>query len=154
MLNYFAFFIAVLMVSTSVKALSPLAEEGKVHFVLCNACHDPNLDPPKGSPMFGVQRRYTRAYGTKEEVVKRIVAFVKQPSEDKALMRNAVKNLGLMPAMPLPDDMLNKIAHYIYEETFSPPCKHWEFAIKRLKDQPEQANHLMRDKRKYEQLCQ
>lgn len=143
-----------LIAASSVNALSPMAEAGKTHFALCNTCHNPDLDPPLGAPMFGIQRRYTRAYGSQEEVSKRIVAFVQQPSKDKALMRNAVKNLGLMPALPLPEETLTQIAHYIYEESFAPPCKHWEIAMKRLQDQPEQAGHLMRDKRKYQRFCQ
>ena len=121
MLKTLPLLMAIIILSSTANALSPLAEAGKEQFALCNTCHDPDLDPPKGAPMFGVQRRYTRAYGSKEEVIKQIISYVKQPSVEKALMRNAVKQMGIMPSLAIPDDTLNKIAHYIYEEFFEPP---------------------------------
>lgn len=80
--------------------------------------------------MFGVQRRYMRVYVNKDEFINAIVGFVLHPSEDKAMMREAVQELKLMPAFPLPEQDVRNIAAYIYETTFKPPCQHWEIEIR------------------------
>ncbi len=153
---YFSLFIILFLLQGNLhaEALSPLAEEGKAYFAVCNACHNPDLEPPKAAPFFGIQRKYQRAYGSKQAMVQQIKSYVKQPSEEKALMRNAVKNLGLMPPLELSDEILHKLATYIVEESFAPPCKHWEIAIQRLSNQPAQGRHLEKDTRMYNRFCQ
>jgi cytochrome c2 len=47
---------------------SQQAVEGEKLFASCFACHNPELDPPLAAPMYGIQRRYKRTYGSKEEV--------------------------------------------------------------------------------------
>lgn len=81
--------------------------------------------------MFGVQRQYKRVTGTREGFIGRIATFVASPSSERAIMRKAVEQLGLMPAMPLPDASLRKIASYIYEQEFLPPGTHWAYAIEK-----------------------
>ncbi len=154
MRNLYFFIFFFIVIPLKAQALSPLAEEGKIYFSVCNACHNPDLEPPKAAPFFGIQRRYKRAYGSKEAVVQNIKSYVKQPSEEKALMRNAVKNLGLMPPLDLSDEILHKVATYIVEESFAPPCKHWEIAIQRLSQQADQTRHLNKDRRMYHRFCQ
>jgi len=110
-------------------SLSELAVKGKASFAVCQACHDASLNPPKAPPMFGVQRRYKRQYDTQQEFVNAVVKFVAQPTESAALMKRPIKKMGLMPGLPLGDEMLSGIATYIYEESFEPPCDHWSYAI-------------------------
>jgi len=143
--------VAIFFSATST-ALSPNAKEGKELYAACSVCHDQAMDPPKGPPMWGVQRRYKRHSIDDEAFVNNIVAFVKAPSLKIAIHDEAVKNLGLMPPMPLPDDMLRKIAAYILEEEFPPPCDHWKLAIMRAEEKGD-VEHAQKDRKMYKRFC-
>jgi len=146
------FLTAMIFTATPGFALSPEAEEGKAFYPACNVCHDAEQTPPLGPPMWGVQNRYRKASTDDAEFVSKMVAFVKSPSMESALMHNPVKELGLMPPLPLPDEMLKKIAAYILEENFPPPCTHWEFAVKRATEQGDMA-HAKKDQKKFDKFC-
>lgn len=146
------FLLSILLLPSMSYSLSPEADAGKAQFAVCNACHNPELDPPLGAPMFGIQRRYMRAYGSKQSFIDNIVSFVKNPQIEKVQMRQAAGELGLMPALDLPDEMLRQIATYISEESFAPPCTHWEIAIKRAREKDDN-NHAQHDQRNYDRFC-
>lgn len=141
------------LISVNGYALSPVAEEGKALYPACHVCHNPSQDPPLGPPMWGVKRRYMRATSGPDEFVSRIMDFVKAPSEEKAIHTPALKQLGLMPAMPFEEEMLFKIASYILEAQFPPPCDHWKIAIKRAESKGD-ADHAQQDMRQYQRFCQ
>ena len=130
---------------------SPQALKGEKLFASCLACHNPELDPPLGAPMFGVQRRYMRAYGNKEEFTNAVVDFVLHPTEEKAMMREAVQELKLMPAFALPEQDVRNIATYIYETTFKPPCKHWEIEIRNSSE--DASGHIRNIKNMFAKHC-
>ena len=144
--------LSVFLYSGQVSALSPEAIEGKALYPSCHVCHDQALDPPLGPPMWGVQRRYQRGTLDDEDFVKSMVEFVKAPSLDKALHDVAVEQMGLMPPLPLPDEMLKKIAIYILEENFPPPCEHWAIAVKRAESKGD-LEHAAKDRRQLERFC-
>ncbi len=131
-------------------SLSESAIQGKAVFAVCQSCHDASLNPPKAPPMYGVQRRYQRQYENQQAFVDAIVQFVSQPTEDRALMKHPIKKLGLMPALPLGDDMLSNIATYIYEENFEPPCDHWANAISSEKGK---GKHRKQVQSSFNELC-
>ncbi len=138
--------------SANGNALSPAAEAGKQVFATCNACHDQALNPPQGPPMWGVQRRYKKYYPDEEAFVENMINFVKAPSLERALNSQAVQQLGLMPAMPLPDAMLRGIATYIMEEEFPPPCDHWKIAIAQAEEKGD-TMHAQKDQNMYNKFC-
>lgn len=144
--------VAAALLCVSAPALSPEAAAGKTIFGVCQACHDAELDPPKGPPMFGVQRRYTAAYAGRDAFIERMVAFVRQPTIDQVVMHEATSQLGLMGPMPLPEAMLRQIAAYVYEETFPPPCTHWEIAVRRSTESGD-AEHARKDRKQLERFC-
>jgi len=146
------FLIILLAFSSNSNALSPTAVEGKSLYPACHVCHNQAMDPPLGPPMWGVQRRYKNNTLDNEDFVNRIVAFVKAPSLETAIHDEALKQLGLMPPMPLPDEMLYKIATYILEEKFPPPCEHWEIAVKRAEKKGD-AEHAKKDKMMLDRFC-
>ena len=115
--------------STNNYALTPDAIQGKALYPACHVCHDQVTSLPLGPPMWGVQSRYIRNSLDKEGFVKSMTTFVKAPTLKSAIHEEAVDKLGLMPAMPLPDNILNKIATYIFEEKFPPPCEHWKITV-------------------------
>jgi hypothetical protein len=84
--------------------------------------------------------------------VKNMSDFVKAPSLDLAIHDQAVKQLGLMPPMPLPDEMLRNIATYILEENFPPPCDHWQIAIARAEKKGDM-EHALKDQKMYKRYC-
>ena len=133
-------------------ALSPVAIEGQSLYPACNVCHNQAMDPPLGPPMWGVQRRYKKGTLDAEDFVKSMVDFVKAPTLENAIHDMAVEQLGLMPAMPLPDEMLIKIATYILEEKFQPPCEHWQIAVKRAEKKGD-IEHAKRDQYQLERFC-
>ncbi len=91
----------------------------KLMVTYCYACHthegvggrDNRLAPP----MYMIRNHYYSDEITKDEFIQSVTDFVKSPSESTALMRGAIRNFGLMPPLPLPDEILVPIATYIYE---------------------------------------
>lgn len=143
----------ILFTSSSVFAMSPEAEEGKALYQVCHACHNPELNPALGPPMWGVTRRYKRASTDRNDFINRIVSFVKKPDASRAVMTNAVKNMGLMPPLEMPDDQLRKIAAYLDEEKFGPPCTHWKHAIEKGTLAGD-SDHVKKDMRQFQRFCQ
>ncbi len=133
-------------------ALSADATEGKNFYPTCHVCHDQTMDPPLGPPMWGVQRRYRNNTIDNEDFVQSMVNFVKKPTMEEAKHDMAIEQMGLMPALPLPDDMLKKIATYILEEQFSPPCAHWAIAVKHATSKGD-LEHAKKDQRMLNRFC-
>ena len=85
----------------------------------CFICH--NEKPAYGNhegltapPMPGVKMHYLRKYKNKEDFIRAVTEWVKKPSEDRSIMPGAIKEFGLMPAFPYPDEELQKIAEALY----------------------------------------
>lgn len=144
--------LSVALYTANSYALSPDAVEGKGLYPACHACHNQAMDPPLAPPMWGVQRRYKKSTLDNEDFVKTMVSFVKAPTLESAIHDEALGQLGLMPPMPLPDEILNKIATYILEEQFPPPCEHWRIAIKRAETKGD-IEHAKKDQNKLERFC-
>ena len=144
--------LSTTLFAASSHALSPEAIKGKSLYPTCHVCHNPEMDPPLAPPMWGVQRRYKRNSLDKEDFVQRMVSFVKAPTVEKAIQYNAVKQLGLMPALPLPDEMLKQISTYILEEQFPPPCAHWAIGVKKAIESGDQ-QHAKKDQQKISRFC-
>lgn len=90
----------------------------------CYACHNPNAtshDDILAPPFKAVKMHYIREYDNKKDFVDSMVNWVQNPEEDKALMFGAVKRFKIMPKMPLPNEDLEKIAEYIYDNDVEEP---------------------------------
>jgi len=133
-------------------ALTPDATEGKSFYPACHVCHNQEMDPPLGPPMWGVQRRYKRNSLDNEDFIKSMSDFVKSPTIETAIHDQALEQLGLMPPMPLPDEMLRKISTYILEEHFPPPCAHWQIAVDRAEKKGD-IEHTKQDQRQLNRFC-
>jgi len=144
--------MVLMLISFFVEAketLSETAELGKAQFNVCLACHSQALNPAKAPPMFGIQNRYKRQHGSQAAFVSAIGSFVESPTLEAALMKRPVRKLGLMPAFPLGDEVLNNIATYLYETTFDPPCDHWRQALK----SPGKDGHRRQVQGNYDKFC-
>jgi len=128
-------------------------EEGKALFQQnCLMCHDAQLDPPQAPPMFGVQMKYKMATKDKDSFVEKVTAFATNPTEDKAILKEPVKMLGVMPDMGFEEEDVRKIAAYIHDETFAPPCNHWKHAAERFKAQGKMKLYK-KHQQKYDAMC-
>lgn len=136
---------------------APLSEQAKagekVFTASCQACHNPEAIPATAPPMYGVQKHYKRAYGEKDAFIKAMAAFVKQPTVAQAVMKNPLKKLGLMPALPLPDKDLENVAAFIYESSFPPPCTHWRSVVKEAEAKGKMDDHIKKEKRNLKKHC-
>ncbi len=101
----------------------------------CLICHNAELEPAQAPPMFGVQMKYKMATKDKAGFVDKVTAFATNPTEDKAILKEPVKVLGVMPNMGFEEDDVRKIAAYIHDETFQPPCNHWKHAAEKFKQE-------------------
>jgi len=85
----------------------------------CFTCHSPEREidhkARTGPPIYKIRQHYIREGITKEEFVAEISDFLKEPTEEKAKLKGAIRNFGLMPRMPLPEDDIRMIAEYLYE---------------------------------------
>ena len=144
--------VSTALFSTISIALSPEAIEGKNLYPSCHVCHDPTMDPPLGPPMWGVQRRYKNNTIDDEDFVESMVNLVKKPTLEDAKHDMAVDQMGLMPPLPLPDELLKKIATYILEEQFPPPCAHWVIAVKKSTERGD-VEHANKEQGMIDRFC-
>ena len=89
----------------------------------CFICHIEKPDPSKkdkmiAPPLARVQEHYKPSYPSKEEFVKAVTAWVKNPSESKTLMPGSVRKFKLMPKLPYEDADLKLIAETLYDIDF------------------------------------
>lgn len=150
--RFWATVLFSILVSGSAHALTAQGAAGKEKFVVCNACHNPVLEPPLAPPMWGVQRRYKRVAKNKEHFIDLVSGFAKAPSLERAILKNAVEILGLMPPLVLPDEDLREIAAYIWEEQFAPPCAHWRYGAAWAEERGDLA-HAEKDRRMLKRFC-
>ena len=160
--------LLILALAFNALALTPEAEIGETAISACMACHNAELTPSLAPPFYGVQNKYKRSFSDKQSFITAISDWAKKPTLENALMQRPIQKLGLMPAMPLPDEMLAQIGAYLYEETFEPPCTHWANDLKNSSNPQPQGqgrgkgmgrgkaqggNHDAMIRMKYKQLC-
>ena len=143
---------SVAMVSQAQAADKSFVEGKKLFQDNCLVCHNAELEPAQAPPMFVVQMKYNMATKDKASFVQRITAFATHPSKDKAILKEPVEVLGLMPDIGFAEEDVRKIAGYIHDETFSPPCHHWESAMKRFKAKGDMQRYQSHKKR-FDMMC-
>lgn len=99
----------------------------------CYLCHSPTADENQGRiapPMVAIKARYIDREGyNKAEFIENVIAFVANPTEEKALMYGAVKKHGLMPKQAFPEGSIEKIVAFMYDYQIEEPAwfkAHWE----------------------------
>ena len=120
-------------VEESVVAITNEHEGKKLMETHCYLCHSPNAAENQGRiapPMVAIKARYIDKEGyNKEEFIAAMTSFVKNPTEDKALMYGAVKKHGLMPRQAFPEGSVEKIADFMFDYQIEAPSwfkEHWE----------------------------
>ena len=92
-------------------ALETKNQDGQTSFeTICLSCHGRTAPP-----MFVIKKHYLKRYPDREVFMRQIGSWVRSPSPNKALMPHALEKHGMMPAQLLDDEVLAKVAAYIYD---------------------------------------
>lgn len=89
----------------------------------CYVCHSPtaNHDDRIGPPMIAVKKHYLMEGMTKEAFINDIQNWIKNPTEENAKMHGAVRRFGVMPKQVFPEETIQLISEYMYENDIEEP---------------------------------
>ena len=95
----------------------------KLMEVNCYVCHNPNTkhEDRIAPPMIAIKTHYLSDKTTKEEFIADIQEWIKKPSEETSRMPGAIRNYGLMPYAPYPEETIKQIAEYMFENDLEQP---------------------------------
>ncbi len=80
----------------------------------CAFCHtSEELIAPD---MKKIKSIYLKKYPKKQEFISAMLNFVKSPSKEKAIYKEALNKFTLMPKMPFKEEELKGVIDYIYEK--------------------------------------
>jgi cytochrome c553 len=113
--------------------LDTIAHNGKILMEThCYVCHSTSAEENEGRiapPMIAIKARYLMDYDTKEDFIKAISNFVKNPTEDITKMHGAVKKFGVMPKQVFLENTVAQIADFMYDYQIEEPTwfkEHWQ----------------------------
>ena len=91
----------------------------------CYVCHNPatSMGNRVAPPMVAIRMHYLSDEMSRDEFVNTILAYVKNPTEEKSRMPGAVRKFGLMPQMVFKDEDVVQIANYLFE--YEPAKPEW-----------------------------
>lgn len=90
----------------------------------CYICHSPSAGHNEARiapPMEAVKRHYKTDGVTKQQFVNSIKTWLKDPKEETSKMPGAIRNYGVMPYTEFPDETINQIADYMYDNDLETP---------------------------------
>lgn len=89
----------------------------------CYLCHSPKAkqDSRIGPPMIAIKQRYLKNAKSKDEFIAAVWDFVKQPSAEKAKLKGAVKQFGVMPYQAYDQKEIEAIAAFMYDYKIEEP---------------------------------
>ena len=101
----------------------------------CFSCHSPNgIEQNMVAPnMVKIKKAYLQQYPKKEDFTRAIHYFLSHPTEENALVKNAVSQYGLMPQMSLSKKQVEDIAEYLYQNPIEDPLWYAHIYPKELK---------------------
>ncbi|MGB3343919.1 MAG: DUF3365 domain-containing protein [Aequorivita sp.] len=104
----------------------------------CYVCHSPKATEESmiAPPMTAVKMHYLSEDTSKEDFVNEIVSFLKNPSEETSKMPGAIKKFGLMPYQFYPENTLEQIADYMFDDEIEEPEWFGEHYAKMHGDRP------------------
>ncbi len=95
----------------------------KLMEINCYVCHSPttNQGDRVGPPMIAIKKHYISDDTTKEEFIKNIQDWIKNPNENDAKMFGAVRRFGVMPKTLYPEETIAQIADYVFDNDIEQP---------------------------------
>lgn len=83
----------------------------------CAVCHSMRPPAKTAPPIVGLAARFRKVYGNKEDAVKTMVSFMKEPDAgNTTLGPRAIQRFGLMPAMSMPDEELEIVSGWLWDQ--------------------------------------
>ncbi|MFI1743567.1 hypothetical protein [Thalassobellus sediminis] len=95
----------------------------KLMEIYCYACHSPSAshDARLAPPMIAIKKMYINNNTSKEDFVNSMQEWIKNPTKENAKMFGAVNRFGVMPKTPYPEQTIEKIADYMFENDIAQP---------------------------------
>ena len=96
---------------------------------LCHSASAPMKTGRIGPPMIAIKAHYLTDYKSEYAFVNAIWEFVKEPAEDKALLKGAVKRFGVMPKQTFKEPEIRAIAKLMFNYKIDEPdwfAAHWQ----------------------------
>lgn len=89
----------------------------------CYVCHSPTATEADriAPPMVAIKKHYISDDTSKEDFKTAIQEWIKNPSKDKAKMFGAVNRFGVMPKTPYPQETIDQIADYMFDNDIEEP---------------------------------
>ncbi|PKQ46181.1 c-type cytochrome [Confluentibacter flavum] len=89
----------------------------------CYACHNATTSEADriAPPMIAIKMRYINSVTSKKEFVADMQKWIKEPIESNAKMYGAVKRFGMMQKLPYPENVIEQIADYIFDNDIEQP---------------------------------
>jgi len=101
---------------SEVKVFEKNTETDPVEFYKkqCAFCHESEgLIAPD---MKEIKKIYMEKFPKKDDFIKAMLEFVKNPSKEKALYKKGLEKYTLMPKMPFKEEDLKSVTEYIYSK--------------------------------------
>lgn len=89
----------------------------------CAVCHNDKIaeDARVAPPLVAIKARYLTDAMNEKEFVDKVWNFLQKPSDEKAIMRGAVKRFGVMPYSSYNEEDIKTIARYMYQYKIEEP---------------------------------
>jgi hypothetical protein len=89
----------------------------------CYVCHNPTTNEADriAPPMVAIKKHYISDHTSKEEFKTAIQYWIKNPTEDNAKMFGAVRRFNVMPKTPYPQETIDQIADYMFDNDIDEP---------------------------------
>lgn len=117
--------------NTSATKTESTHKGAKIVKQLCTSCHNPSGSEKSriAPPLVAIKAHYINENTTKDEFIKELKSFLKNPTKDKAKLRGAVKRFGVMPLTPLTDKQIEQVGEYLFDYEIPEPKwfkEHWQ----------------------------
>jgi cytochrome c553 len=89
----------------------------------CYVCHSPSAihNSRLAPPMVAIKKHYITSDTSKEEFIKAMQEWIKNPTEENAKMFGAIKRFGVMPKQAFSEETIAQIADYMFDNTIEQP---------------------------------
>ncbi len=89
----------------------------------CYICHNATTSEANriAPPMIAIKMRYINGNTTKKQFIASMKNWIKNPIEGNVKMYGAVKRFGIMQNLPYPEDVIEQIADYMFDNDIDQP---------------------------------
>ena len=95
----------------------------KLMEINCYVCHSPTAshDNRVAPPMVAIKKHYINDKTSKEDFINSMLDWIKNPTKENAKMFGAINKFGIMPKQAYPDETIEQIADYMFDNDMEAP---------------------------------